>query len=70
MYISFTRDDEGVKFILLDDDKEVFYTSVAFNSIDDCENVIDKIKDNSTFVKYLPWYFQGLQPLIFLFLLW
>ncbi len=54
MYISFTRDDEGVKFILLDDDKEVFYTSVAFNSIDDCENVIDKIKDNSTFVKYLP----------------
>ena len=46
MYVNITRDDEGVKFILLDDNKEVFYTSKAFTDIDECEAVIEKIKKN------------------------
>lgn len=54
MYVNITRDDEGVKFILLDDNKEVFYTSKAFSDTDECEAVIEKIKNNNTFIKWLP----------------
>ncbi|ACZ09704.1 Uncharacterised protein [Sebaldella termitidis] len=54
MYVNIMRDDEGVKFILLDDNKEVFYTSHGFTDIDECEAVIEKIKENKTFVKWLP----------------
>lgn len=54
MYVNVTRDDEGVHFILLDDNKEIFYISKAFANIDDCETVIEKIKENSTFIKWLP----------------
>ena len=45
MYVNVTRDDEGVHFILLDDNKEIFYISKGFADIDDCEAVIEKIKD-------------------------
>ena len=54
MYVSLDRDDEGVHFILLDDNKEIFYTSKAFETIDDCDKVINKMKENNTFIKWLP----------------
>ena len=51
MYTNIIRDEEGAKFVLLDDDKQVIYTSKPFATITECDDIIAKIKSNSSFVK-------------------
>lgn len=54
MYINLLRDEDGLKFQLFDDQKELFFTSQAFKNPDDCNAVLQKLKENHKFVEWLP----------------